>query len=405
MNANSHSYPGYNPSFQYQKPPPTVIGWSIPEDSDTGFVSDYSNPDMICHKGATPGGTHAEVAAGGTVQVQWTKWPHPGPVIDYLAKCPGDCETVDKSTLQFFKIGEDGMLDNGITYDHKWAADVLASNNNSWNIVIPKDISSGNYVLRHEIIALHQAQNPGGAQNYPQCLNLMVTGGGSDNPPGVAGTALYKANDPGIQVNIYTSSLTYTIPGPSLYSGAIRATQAGLSSANGPGSTPANTQSSSLTMVTQAGSSSYAPAEIAIVTPPATASSYSSATLSIVYSIPSPSSTGNTPTTVSSNAAASAVSSISNTITSAASVVGSDLASMSTASVQVITYTIPIAPSSGSNYSGLAPDVPLPPGMTLRDLLGWVEFAVQRALDGTKYGQSSKRVVGRKHSRDLGPVH
>ena len=399
--ADSNSYPGYNPSFQYQKPPPTVIGWSIPEDSDTGFVSDYSNPDIICHKGATPGGTHAQVAAGGTVQVQWTKWPHPGPVIDYLAKCPGDCETVDKSTLQFFKIGEDGMLDDGTTYQHKWAADVLAANNNSWNIVIPAKIASGNYVLRHEIIALHQAQNEGGAQNYPQCLNLMVTGGGSDDPIGVTGTALYKANDPGIEINIYTSSITYTIPGPSLYSGAIRATQAGLSSANGPGSISANAQLSALSTTALPPSSSYIPAENAIAMPPATAT-YNMPT---TYSTSSSVSSGSTPTVQSSNVVATPSSPSPDIITSEAPAVSSAVLAQPTESVHVFTYTMPLAPPNGSNYSGPAPDVALPPGMTLRDLLGWVEYAVRSALKATGSGESSKRAVGRKHSRDLDLGH
>ena len=65
-------YPGYSPSFQYQNPPPTVAGWSIPEDSNLGFVSDYSSPDIVCHVGATPGGAYVTVAAGTSVELQWT---------------------------------------------------------------------------------------------------------------------------------------------------------------------------------------------------------------------------------------------------------------------------------------------------------------------------------------------
>lgn len=64
-------YSGYNPSFAYVNPPPTVAGWSIPEDSDLGFVSDYASPDIVCHEGATPGGAYVTVAAGDTVELQW----------------------------------------------------------------------------------------------------------------------------------------------------------------------------------------------------------------------------------------------------------------------------------------------------------------------------------------------
>jgi hypothetical protein len=72
-------YSGYSPSFAYQNPPPTVAGWSIPEDSDNGFVSDYSSPDIVCHKGATPGGAYVTVAAGGTVELQWVILYSPRP--------------------------------------------------------------------------------------------------------------------------------------------------------------------------------------------------------------------------------------------------------------------------------------------------------------------------------------
>ena len=91
------------------------------------------------------------------------------------------------------------------------------NNNASWAVTIPSTIAPGNYVLRHEIIALHGAGSVNGAQLYPFCLNLEVTGGGSDVPAGTLGTALYKEDDPGILVNIYVNDLDYVIPGPALY--------------------------------------------------------------------------------------------------------------------------------------------------------------------------------------------
>lgn len=69
------------------------------------------------------------------------------------------------------------------------------------------------------IIALHSAGSADGAQNYPQCINLEVTGGGPDVPAGTLGESLYTETDPGILVNIYTTGLSYTIPGPTLWSG------------------------------------------------------------------------------------------------------------------------------------------------------------------------------------------
>jgi hypothetical protein len=96
-------------------------------------------------------------------------------------------------------------------------------NNNTWTVTIPKGLS-GNFVLRNEIIALHSAGNADGAQNYPMCVNVQISGSGTQKPcqQGATcrhGTQLYKANDPGILINIYQSLSSYKIPGPALWSG------------------------------------------------------------------------------------------------------------------------------------------------------------------------------------------
>jgi cellulase len=211
-------------------PQPITVGWKTPEDLGNGFVapSSYASPDIICHIGATNAGVAAPVKAGGTVEFQWTPWPssHHGPMIDYLANCNGPCETVDKTTLEFFKIDEVGLLNPNID-DGNWGSDVMIANNNSWTVVIPPNIATGNYVVRHETIALHAASTEGGAQNYPFCFNLAITGSGSDNPEGVPAESFYHEDDPGLVYDIYANPPlpSYTIPGPPLYTGAVSITQ------------------------------------------------------------------------------------------------------------------------------------------------------------------------------------
>lgn len=90
----------------------------------------------------------------------------------------------------------------------------MISNNNSWLLKIPSDLASGNYVLRHEIIALHSADESDGAQNYPQCFNLAITGTGSLRPTGTPGKSLYSESESGILLDIYKKLDGYQIPGP-----------------------------------------------------------------------------------------------------------------------------------------------------------------------------------------------
>ena len=71
------SYEGYHANFQYEATQPVVVGWSIPEDLNNGFIAPdaYNSSDIICHLAATNAQTSATVAAGDTVQLQWTAWP------------------------------------------------------------------------------------------------------------------------------------------------------------------------------------------------------------------------------------------------------------------------------------------------------------------------------------------
>lgn len=219
---NGVSYLGFDgTSYPYDPNPPPSIGWII-DDTDNGFVAPaaFGGPDIICHRSAKPAVGHAVVAAGDKISLQWlVPWPdsHHGPVIDYLANCNGPCETVDKTTLEFFKIDGAGWVSGG--NPGLWATDTLVQNNSTWLVQIPTNIAPGNYVLRHEIIALHAAGSTNGAQAYPQCINLQITGSGSSKPSGVPGTQLYKSTDPGILFNIYTSPISYTVPGPTLIPG------------------------------------------------------------------------------------------------------------------------------------------------------------------------------------------
>ncbi|KAK2607568.1 hypothetical protein N8I77_006232 [Diaporthe amygdali] len=170
----------YNPN------PPKVMGWTA-GNTDNGYVAPdaFQSPDIICHKSATPGKAHVAVQAGDSISIQWNTWPdsHHGPVVDYLAKCNGPCETVDKNSLKFFKIDGAGLVSG--SNPGYWADDALIANGLSWLINIPEDIAPGSYVLRHEIIALHGANQANGAQAYPQCFNLEISGTGTSQPSGV----------------------------------------------------------------------------------------------------------------------------------------------------------------------------------------------------------------------------
>lgn len=218
------SHVGYNPTIAPWEPVQDSIAWQNWA-TDTGFVSGFQlqEPDIVCHRNSTNAPISASAAAGSDISLTWSGWPdsHHGPIVDYIANCGGDCASVDKMTLEWVKIAELGQLGvgtgNGTT--GYWAADTLLETDLTWVVTIPESLAPGNYVLRHEIIGLHEGYAEGGTQFYPQCINLEITGEGTDTPEGVVATELYKSDDPGVLYNIYNDETnpTYTIPGPPVW--------------------------------------------------------------------------------------------------------------------------------------------------------------------------------------------
>lgn len=218
---------------------PAKAGW-YEEATDNGFVapSAYGEADIICHKNAENAAKTGTVAAGGKVDFFWTAWPesHFGPVLTYVANCgtaDDACSTVDKTTLKWVKIDEAGIdLDT-----QTWAAEDMIANNNTWTVTVPESLAPGPYVFRHEIIAMHGASSEGGAQNYPFCINIAITGSGTESPEGTLGTELYTSTDPGILFNPYTTLTEYTIPGPALFGSGSTAASTGSSTGGSSNST------------------------------------------------------------------------------------------------------------------------------------------------------------------------
>ncbi|TGZ78401.1 hypothetical protein EX30DRAFT_343302 [Ascodesmis nigricans] len=214
----SETVESYNP-FQdpYMNPAPQRITWAFPS-AGNGPVEDVTSRDIVCNIGATPAAISATVAAGSPIQFQWTEWPesHKGPSMTYLANCNGDCSKADPTTLSFFKIQHAGLSSSG-----RWASDDIIAAGSTVDARIPADIAPGNYILRHELLALHSAHTENGAQFYPMCANLVITGSGSAKPAGVKFPGAYKPTDPGIFVNIYAGEDVkngkYVIPGPEVY--------------------------------------------------------------------------------------------------------------------------------------------------------------------------------------------
>ncbi|KAF8648196.1 hypothetical protein AX16_006335 [Volvariella volvacea WC 439] len=219
----STKYTGYLPySDPYYNPPNQRIVRKIP---GNGPVENLALIDVQCNGWAAGGFTtepapiFGTVAAGAQVKLNWTQWPdsHKGPMITYMARAPSDITKWNPGTSAvWFKVHESGK-----TSDGKWAAtDLLYASNHIYTFTIPRNLRPGQYIIRHEILALHAAWAYPGVQVYPSCIQVEVTGSGSAYPTSfVSFPGAYTSSTPGIVYDVYTNTGSYPIPGPAVWTG------------------------------------------------------------------------------------------------------------------------------------------------------------------------------------------
>ncbi|KAF8745666.1 Glycoside hydrolase, partial [Rhizoctonia solani] len=225
VTTSAGKYTGYLPyQDPYTNPAPARVIRKIPgKYRCNGPVEDVSLIDVQCNGwsaggvvGSAPAAAVATAAAGTTISFKWTEWPdsHVGPVITYMARAPSDITKWNPGTSAvWFKVAEQGLV-NG-----KWAAtDILKANNWVYSFKIPASLAPGQYIVRHELIALHAAYSYPGVQIYPSCLQISVTGSGTSTGPSskVSFPGAYTPSTPGIVYDAYKGSATYPIPGPAV---------------------------------------------------------------------------------------------------------------------------------------------------------------------------------------------
>jgi cellulase len=187
-------------------------------------ILDVTSPSMVCNGGKATTDS-VEVAAGSSISMQWhhndgadsagdsdepIAASHKGPVMVYIAKAEGNGEGA-----VWQKIYEDGLT--GTT----WGVDNFIKNKGLITIDLP-NLEAGDYLIRPEIIGLHEASAEAKAQFYNGCGQIKITGSGSLSLPaeGTDMTKAYSASDPGVLFNIYGGATTYEIPGPAVWDGA-----------------------------------------------------------------------------------------------------------------------------------------------------------------------------------------
>ncbi|KAJ2087061.1 hypothetical protein IW138_005218 [Coemansia sp. RSA 986] len=134
---------------------------------------------------------------------------HAGPCMVYMAplSSQGDGDV-------WFKIFEEG-------YDvdeKKYCTIQVIDNHGRMDVTIPKEIPSGDYIVRAELVALYPTKVVGTTQFYPNCVVVSVTNGAASSlPMGYAIPGIYGYKDEGVLYGRRDDPAKYVVPGPPIF--------------------------------------------------------------------------------------------------------------------------------------------------------------------------------------------
>ncbi|OAK96061.1 endoglucanase B [Phaeosphaeriaceae sp. SRC1lsM3a] len=214
---------------------------------NNGPVKDLTSIDLRCNvMGDIQAADTIKVAPGDNLTFDWhhdyrndtddiIASSHHGPSLIYISPDP-------PTENSFVKIWHSGKYEsNPFPQAGKWSTTAdIRMNYGHMHMRVPEGLKAGHYLIRAEMIALHEGDvsyiaNPRrGAQFYPDCVQIEVTGDGTvELPKGVSFPGAYSYEDPGVVHNVYCSTETkkattsttpcateYIIPGPTVWSGA-----------------------------------------------------------------------------------------------------------------------------------------------------------------------------------------
>ncbi|KAL8346780.1 hypothetical protein RB598_000594 [Gaeumannomyces tritici] len=203
----------------------------MPKDGSTATnpIASITGNDMACGRdGQNAVKYTCPVPGGSKLAFEWRLYPdysqpgsidksHKGPCAVYL-KQVADMNSAAAAGPGWFKIWHEG-------YDEttkQWCTEKLMANNGLLSVQLPSGLPGGYYLVRPELLALHEADK-GDPQFYTGCAQILVDGSaGTLDVPAKNQCSIPGHVQPGeksVSFNIYGQpmALPYPIPGPEPY--------------------------------------------------------------------------------------------------------------------------------------------------------------------------------------------
>jgi len=204
----------------------------MPKDgaTSTSPVAGLTSQDMACGKDGQIAAAYT-CAAPGSAQLtfEFRQWPdkrqegsidpsHKGPCAVYVKKV--DDMTSPAAGPGWFKIWDEGYDES----TQKWCVDKLIDNKGLLTVELPSGLPAGYYLVRTEVLALHQAVSLKDPQYYVGCAQIYIQNGPSGaleipSEYAVSIPGYIDGSEPGNNFNLYDNpKFPYPIPGPQSFS-------------------------------------------------------------------------------------------------------------------------------------------------------------------------------------------
>ncbi|OLN88100.1 putative endo-beta-1,4-glucanase D 3, partial [Colletotrichum chlorophyti] len=200
-------------------------------DTSTSPVAGLTSDDMACGKDGEIAAAYTCAAPGSSkLTFEFREWPdaraegsidssHKGPCAVYVKKVD-DMAKTSAAGPGWFKIWDEGYDES----TKQWCVDKLIANKGLLTVELPSGLPAGYYLIRTEILALHQAVSLKDPQYYVGCAQVYVQDGpsGSLEIPAKNSVSIpgyIDGSEPGNNFNLYDNpKFPYPIPGPEVYS-------------------------------------------------------------------------------------------------------------------------------------------------------------------------------------------
>ncbi|KAJ7807810.1 glycosyl hydrolase family 61-domain-containing protein [Mycena olivaceomarginata] len=217
----------------------------------SGFTD---NSQMSCEGSAKrPAPATISVNAGDEIDIYWegatgelknkpgtgsitayNPWVHAmGFVFDYITSCGHNCNTFDATNAGWTKLAHAGIdmsktISSGLRATMKgkpeqyyptsgpglWAMAKLVQDGSKWTVKIPSSLKTGQYIIRHELAAVHNPKNSNPTTGPQLCTASL--------PAGTQAKSLYLPDGAFANTNVLSKSFNpakVPIPGPPVWDG------------------------------------------------------------------------------------------------------------------------------------------------------------------------------------------